>query len=346
MDDSDLNSAGDRSASMEADAVTSDLPGEYEETGDEELEDIDDAVSRAVGVIVEQNVEEARALFLCEDASLRLDPNGTDDDGTGFLAIASFYNSEDIIDILLEAGADLNARNNTHGWTALHAAASKGHLGIVRRLLDAGADPIPVDSYGKPPASYARDNLHEDVVNELEAWAAGGGITGERTRTQLAKAAQSASSSSAGRAVADPMADAVARLAGHLSLPSEGNDPASGADDADPAAAGAGAALNTDAEADAEVEAVPSADLEFVLDCAAGRVEAVQEALESGAVPGPDVQDDVGNSALHAAAFDDQIEVVELLLRAGANKEHVSRLHHLRRRFPPNAVAGLSMLVE
>lgn len=340
MDDSDLHSAGDRSAAMEADAAPGDMPADYE---DEELDDVDDAVSRAVEVIVEQNAEEARSLFLNDDPSLRLDPNGTDDDGTGFLAIASFYNSEDIIDILLEAGADLNARNNTHGWTALHAAASKGHLGIVRRLLEAGADPIPVDTYGKPPAAYARDNLHEEVAREFEAWAAGGGIVGAQERPPVRKAI--AAPAAAG---ARPMAAAVAQAAGHLALPPDfarvgladiqktglypaavtglarrTAGPASGDDD-DDADLLADLGPAADADVDADADAVPSADLEFVLDCAAGRVEAVQEALASGAVPGPDVQDDVGNSALHAAAFDDQIEVVEILLAAGANSEHVS----------------------
>ena len=42
------------------------------------------------------------------------------------------------IDLILEAGADVNAAT-TQAWTPLHTAAMAGHLDLARRLLDAGA---------------------------------------------------------------------------------------------------------------------------------------------------------------------------------------------------------------
>lgn len=44
-----------------------------------------------------------------------------------------------LVNLLLERGADVNARRRD-GMTALHAAAWRGHLRVIRRLLDAGAD--------------------------------------------------------------------------------------------------------------------------------------------------------------------------------------------------------------
>jgi uncharacterized protein len=45
-----------------------------------------------------------------------------------------------LVDILLEAGADVNGRRRD-GMTALHAAAYRGHTDVMRRLLAQGADP-------------------------------------------------------------------------------------------------------------------------------------------------------------------------------------------------------------
>jgi len=46
----------------------------------------------------------------------------------------------DIVDLLLDCGAVVNARRRD-GMTALHSAACRGHLRVIRRLLERGADP-------------------------------------------------------------------------------------------------------------------------------------------------------------------------------------------------------------
>lgn len=44
-----------------------------------------------------------------------------------------------LVDLLLDRGAQVNARRRD-GMTALHSAAYRGHLRVIRRLLDHGAD--------------------------------------------------------------------------------------------------------------------------------------------------------------------------------------------------------------
>jgi len=45
-----------------------------------------------------------------------------------------------LVDLLLDSGANVNARRRD-GMTALHSAAYRGHLRVIRRLLERGADP-------------------------------------------------------------------------------------------------------------------------------------------------------------------------------------------------------------
>ena len=52
---------------------------------------------------------------------------------------AAASRSTDIIQILLESGADPNTTQNG-GWTALHAAAKHGDVAIATLLLEHGAD--------------------------------------------------------------------------------------------------------------------------------------------------------------------------------------------------------------
>jgi ankyrin repeat protein len=54
------------------------------------------------------------------------------------------------------------------GFTALHAAAQSGNVGLIRLLLDKGANPQPRTLDGKTPLTFAVDNKHEAVVKILQ----------------------------------------------------------------------------------------------------------------------------------------------------------------------------------
>lgn len=74
------------------------------------------------------------------------------------------------INTLLEAGADVNAKEGFIGNTPLHNAASCGHEEICKSLIRAGADVTARNKYGETPYGYFKDNpslayLIEEVTN-------------------------------------------------------------------------------------------------------------------------------------------------------------------------------------
>jgi ankyrin repeat protein len=79
------------------------------------------------------------------------------------LQAASARGHEQVVKLLLDKGADLNAQGGEYG-NALQAAAARGHEQVVKLLLDKGADPnAQGGEYGNAlQAASARG--HEQVV--------------------------------------------------------------------------------------------------------------------------------------------------------------------------------------
>jgi ankyrin repeat protein len=72
----------------------------------------------------------------------------------------------DVVKLLLERGADPNARND-EGQTPLHIASQEGVSDVVQCLLTAGADANIRDRDGKIARDVASNNKKSEVVQLL-----------------------------------------------------------------------------------------------------------------------------------------------------------------------------------
>jgi uncharacterized protein len=83
------------------------------------------------------------------------------------LLIAALAGQADMVELLLERGADINIRNK-RGLTALHAAAYGGNLQVVELLVAKGASVNDSSNLFKmSPLHAAAEEGHADVVKAL-----------------------------------------------------------------------------------------------------------------------------------------------------------------------------------
>jgi len=87
---------------------------------------------------------------------------------TGPIHYAIFARRPEFLKLLVDRGANVNARDNT-GNTPLAAAAKRGDAEIVLYLMSHGADPALANEEGKTALDHARRLGHQEVVKILEA---------------------------------------------------------------------------------------------------------------------------------------------------------------------------------
>ncbi|KAH6887609.1 hypothetical protein B0T10DRAFT_73728 [Thelonectria olida] len=86
------------------------------------------------------------------------------------LQTAADWGRERVVTMLLERGADVNLRSGGYsGRTALHLAALSGHVEVTRLLIHAGADREARDKAGDTPLDLAIKKGHSDVERLLSA---------------------------------------------------------------------------------------------------------------------------------------------------------------------------------
>ena len=118
-----------------------------------------------------KNTDESKKkdmLNTVDDATTRYKdfPKKTDTTGNTGLQIASFYNNYDIVELLLNRGADINAINNIKE-TPLFIACKNGYKNIVELLLNRGADTNIKNYHGDTALMVACLHGNEEIVEIL-----------------------------------------------------------------------------------------------------------------------------------------------------------------------------------
>ena len=99
-----------------------------------------------------------------------IDPNYKDESGYTALSLAAENGHTEIVQALIDQGADLNIQNED-GNTALIRAAINGHTETAKLLIDQGADLNIQNNLGKTAQSIATENGHKAIVTLLKTQA-------------------------------------------------------------------------------------------------------------------------------------------------------------------------------
>ena len=91
------------------------------------------------------------------------DVNETDKGGFTALIYASFIGDKDIVKMLIEKKADVNAKSKRENETPLRSAAMNGHKEIVELLIHNNAD-VNDNKNGETALSLSSKNGHKDIV--------------------------------------------------------------------------------------------------------------------------------------------------------------------------------------
>ncbi|TDV48957.1 ankyrin repeat domain-containing protein [Actinophytocola oryzae] len=256
---------------------------------------------------------------LLDERPSLVDEVGTN--GNDLLGLAASTHDERLVSLLVARGADVR-RGNVHGWTALHQAGYANLPAMARVLVEAGA-PVDVSARGDGGTPLAAALFWGNV--EVARVLADVEVTPRNLRTAaglddvvLLESLWGRPSAGAHRGFYRP----------HSGFPSwqPGSSVAEVRDEAVSWAARSDAveALSWLAARGAELDANVYQGTALVWAAARGRVRAVRRLLELGA--GVDVRGTfggpghgVGTTALHHAAEGGHVEVIEVLLAAGAN---------------------------
>ncbi|NWX44242.1 PP16B inhibitor, partial [Steatornis caripensis] len=113
---------------------------------------------------------------VCYLLKSNISPDLCNEDGLTALHQCCIDNYEEIVKVLLNHGANVNAKDNEL-WTPLHAAATCGHINLVKILIQHGADLLAVNADGNMPYDLCEDEPTLDVIETCMAYQ---GITQER----------------------------------------------------------------------------------------------------------------------------------------------------------------------
>ncbi|XP_052892051.1 protein phosphatase 1 regulatory subunit 12B-like isoform X1 [Anopheles moucheti] len=102
-------------------------------------------------------------------------PDATNMDGLTALHQCCIDDNAEMLNLLLDYGANVNAQDSER-WTPLHAAATCGHLNLVKILIARGANLLAVNADGNMPYDICDD---EEALDYIEAEMSKRGVTQE-----------------------------------------------------------------------------------------------------------------------------------------------------------------------
>ncbi len=91
-------------------------------------------------VDIHEATKEGNIVFVRRGLSKGADINAKDDDGFTPLHWTAIKGHKEIVELLIDNGANVNPKGDEFGMTPLHKAASKGHREITELLIANGAD--------------------------------------------------------------------------------------------------------------------------------------------------------------------------------------------------------------
>jgi len=107
---------------------------------------------------VRNDIDEVRRLLKKD-----VNPDSTNEDGLTALHQCCIDDNEEMMKLLIEFGANVNAEDNEK-WTPLHAAATCGHLHLVKYLIARGTNLLAVNADGNMPCDICEDEKTLDCI--------------------------------------------------------------------------------------------------------------------------------------------------------------------------------------
>ena len=127
-----------------------------------------------------QAIENDDAPKVREILSSGVNVNSENDGGEFPLETACWHGNKEIVELLIENGADVNYADEGEFRTALMMASHHGHAEIVQLLLKHGADVNAEDDYNATSLTRAAEEGHLEIVHLLLEYGANPNVREER----------------------------------------------------------------------------------------------------------------------------------------------------------------------